>query len=387
MAILSIMTSNFIIVDIVNLLHILEQVIHSLKKALQPSANNVTVTFDLPSNYEVKVVPDKIPSIYNGDKTVIYGLLMTKSDQTEDRVKCNAILTGDIVGNEFKFVIPFELPARQVEEDVTVIHQLAAKKMIQEWQDDGEPYENKHKQEIIALSCDASVVSKYTAYVAVDEIQNKPVSGSMQAYELTADRYQPVMMLQARTLRARKSQALYLLDNPLGDLQSSIRDLQSSTKSVTLPASPPTNQASACCGGTSSPQPLQHSNSSHSSRGVPPSIKPSAPAVVPPMQSDSSFIVSLQQSNGSWVLNDQLAGAMSKSVEKLMKCCPVSCDVTTVANIWATLVVIEFLKKKYSSMMEELELVIIEAEQWLGKQVLPPDVNLVVLKDSASKVV
>ena len=33
--------------------------------------------------------------------------------------------------------------------------------------------------------CDASVVSRYTAYVAVDEAQNKPVSGSMQAYEFT----------------------------------------------------------------------------------------------------------------------------------------------------------------------------------------------------------
>ena len=81
------------------------------------------------------MVPDKIPSIYNGDKTVIYGLLMEKSDQTEDKVKCKATLAGDIVGKEFKFDIPFELPTRQAEEDVAVIHQLAAKKMIQEWQD------------------------------------------------------------------------------------------------------------------------------------------------------------------------------------------------------------------------------------------------------------
>jgi len=52
------------------------------------------------------------------------------------------------------------------------------------------------------------------------------------------------------------------------------------------------------------------------------------------------------------------------------------------------MVAIESLKKKYPSvMMEKLELVIIKAEQWLGKQVLPIDINLVVLKDSASKVV
>ena len=87
------------------------------------------------------MVPNKIPSIYNGEKTVIYGLLMLK----EKKVKCKATLTGDIVGNKFKFDIPFELPVRQAAGDVAVIHQLAAKQMIQEWQDDGEPYENKHK--------------------------------------------------------------------------------------------------------------------------------------------------------------------------------------------------------------------------------------------------
>ena len=164
------------------------KVIRSLKKAIQPSANNVTVTFDLPGSYEVNVVPDKIPSIYNGEKTVIYGLLMNRPDGKErDGLMGKAILSGDILGKEFKFEIPFELSGRQgVEEDVSIIHQLAAKVMIQEWQDDGEPYEERHKKEIIELSCDASVVSKYTAYIAVDEAQNKPVSGSMQSYELTA---------------------------------------------------------------------------------------------------------------------------------------------------------------------------------------------------------
>ena len=61
--------------------------------------------------------------------------------------------------------------------------------------------------------------------------------------------------------------------------------------------------------------------------------------------------------------------SVSTSVKAFKKCCPNF--LTTVTNIWATLIVIEFLKK-YSSMMEELELVIIKAEQWLGKQVLPP---------------
>lgn len=128
-----------------------------------------------------------IPSIYNGEKTVIYGLLMEKSEQKGKSMKCKATLTGDIIGKKFKFDIPFELTNGSSDEDVSVIHQLAVKKMIQEWQDDEEPFEQRHKKEIIELSTDASVVSRYTAYIAVDVAQNKPVSGSMQSYELFAE--------------------------------------------------------------------------------------------------------------------------------------------------------------------------------------------------------
>ena len=42
------------------------------------------------------MVPDEIPSIYNGEKTVIYGLLMDKSnDKGRDELMCKAILSGD----------------------------------------------------------------------------------------------------------------------------------------------------------------------------------------------------------------------------------------------------------------------------------------------------
>ena len=55
------------------------------------------------------MVPEKIPSIYNGKKTVIYGLLLEKSGQKGKGVKCQATLTGDIIEKKFKFDIPFEL--------------------------------------------------------------------------------------------------------------------------------------------------------------------------------------------------------------------------------------------------------------------------------------
>ena len=120
--------------------------------------------------------------------------------------------------------------------------------------------------------------------------------------------------------------------------------------------------------------------------GPPRSLLSPMSAPPPPKQTGASFIVSLQQASGSWLLNDQLAGVVSKSVEELKSCCPVSCDDAMMANIWATLVVIELLKKKYSSMLDELELVIMKAEQWLSKQVLPSGVNLTTMRESALKI-
>ena len=47
---------------------------------------------------------------------------------------------------------------------------------------------------------------------------------------------------------------------------------------------------------------------------------------------------------------------------------------------------IELLKKKYPLMLDELELVIMKAEQWLSKQVLPSGINLTTMKESAIKI-
>jgi len=322
----------------------------------------VTVTFDLPRSYEVKVIPDKIPSIYNGEKTVIFGLLMDKSDDKgRDGLMCKAILSGDILGKKFQFEIPFKLPDLQAGEGVSVIHQLAAKVMIQEWQDDGEPYEQRYKKEIIELSCDASVASRYTAYIAVDEAQNKPVSGSMQSYELTTRMTSSFGGGGRGGMRRMKKGGACSAPKPKMAAPKKkakdykVEDEYSYDEGAFLPRPPSRSTAS------------------------------SAPPL--PKQFDPSFVVSLQQFDGSWLLNDKLAGVVSKSVEELKSCCPVSCDAAMMANVWATLVVIELLKKKYPSMLEELELIIMKAQQWVGKQVLPSGVDLTVLKDASKKIV
>ena len=314
-----------------------------------------------------------IPGIYNGEKTVIYGLMMEKSEQKGKSMKCKATLTGDIIGKKLKFDVPFELTNGSSEEDVSIIHQLAVKKMIQEWQDDEEPFEKRHKKEIIELSTDASVVSRYTAYIAVDVAQNKPVLGSMQSYELFAEEIM---------VRSRGRQAVHAGFGARSQMKM---------RAAPMMMLPPTSMSLAVSLPTAPGAPVMKCKRKSASLGkavfcIEDSVMQNATSSV--KQTGANFIVSLQQANGSWLLNDQLAGdVVSKSVEELKRCCPVSCDNTVMANIWATLVVIELLKKKYASMLEELELVIMKAEQWLSKQALSSGVNLAVLKEGAIKIV
>ena len=412
------------------------------------------------------MVPEEIPSIYNGEKTVIYGLLMEKSKQKGESMKCKATLTGDVIGKKFKFDIPFDLTEEGPgEADVSVIHQLAVKGIIQEWQDDEGPFEQKHKKEIIELSTDASVVSKYTAYIAVDVAQNKPVLGSMQSYELSAsDNFMFATNFNVPRLpfhlmshcggplphgvlhqhgHFRVSSAnsrlpslahsagpqplsrrgpppgysawqpqlpLVVTDgiqqpSPMGDENVKTEVLHPHCQ-VRAPPSLAHSSGPQPLSGRGPPLPAPYSIKKfgtksligegpspgysawqpRSTLGVRDGVQQPSPTGDKNVKTGTSLIVSLQQANGSWLLNDQLAGVVSKSVEELKSCCPVSCDDTMMANIWATLVVIELLKKKYPSILDELELVIMKAEQWLSKQVLPSGINLTMLKECADKI-
>ena len=250
-------------------------------------------------------------------------------------------------------------------------------------------------------------MSRYTAYIAVDVAQNKPVSGSMQGYELTAGDAEFGLESMLVTLPAKSTRGSTRSFNAFPPAyQASCAPPPPSGAPPwgfggAPPPPPPGAPMPSSFGlnfnslpplgatglyGAPLPQPL---GSMGGVGGIKASQRSPGPAMsVPPppaKQIEAGFIVSLQQANGSWLLNDQLAGVVSKSVEELKSCCPVSCDDTVMANIWATLVVIELLKKKYPSMLDELELVIMKAEQWLHKQVLPSGVSIATLKGNAIK--
>ena len=159
---------------------------------------DLEVSFDVTSGFDALEAPDKLPTIFNGDKTVIYGIFRSKaaSDQPlEAGVSGTATLKGKVLGVSLEHTIPFEIPARSDSPDsdsfpMPIVHHLAAKSLIRDWEHKegwaSTAPESECKKEIIRVSIESSVVSAHTAYIAVDEDQDKPIEGAIQTWDLSA---------------------------------------------------------------------------------------------------------------------------------------------------------------------------------------------------------
>ena len=88
--------------------------IKSLKKALQPSVTDLELEFDLLSGFEAFQAPRNIPTLFKGDKVVIYGILTTKAASDlpfHSGVRGKACLKGQISEKAIAHSISFDIPA------------------------------------------------------------------------------------------------------------------------------------------------------------------------------------------------------------------------------------------------------------------------------------
>ena len=90
-------------------------------------------------------------------------------------------------------------------------------------------------------------------------------------------------------------------------------------------------------------------------------------------------IITAQQADGSWKLNSTVTQLLAIPQNEVEKACPVKC----IASIWATVLILTLLKKKYSSQQDEWELIAMKAESWVKKQSLPSGLTIKELYSAA----
>ena len=382
------------------------QVIRSLKRALQPAITDVSVLFKVPKECEVLQSPHNLPPIFNGEKLVVYAIVKSKAKLK--KTECTAILKGNLLGKWEEHKVPFTLNSTAEVPSLPVIHHLAAKALISDWES-----EDKEKKSIVDLSIESSVISSHTAFIAVDEESSEPVSGAMKTYDIRAQELTGFLALRygaSQGLRLRSSGPKMKKSKVLGSVSP---PMPMPMMSMPMIGSSRSRRDGALLGrGGGGPPPAQLLSS-----GVPPPPPPGcgAPPTVElisraPPSPDlvlSSFslsghnslpsypiekpidnltnLIAAQQVNGSWVLNSSLAKIIGKSLTDLESGCPVERK-GIVGSMWATVLAVSVLRAQYSSQQDEWELIAMKAESWLKKQSLPSGCTLEQLFQAAAKI-
>ena len=411
--------------------------ISSLKRALQPSVTDLKAEFQLAAGgYEILQAPAKLPTIFNGDKAVVYGIVRSKGKKALDSaMEGSATLKGKILGQTIEYSIPFHIPQPVSEEEMgplamPTVHHLAAKSLLKDWEagEGVKQLKTPAKEAIIKLSIDSSVVSAHTAYVAVDEDQDKPIEGAIQTWDVTA------VMAQQEMGRGYRfgggggggggrggafgggGHMLHAFASNSAPKRKVKKAGKGSPRSMAFGGPPPPPPAAA-------PMPMMSYESASGYGGPPPPAAPMSmmsgfdsfggPPPPPPARlsarsrdiavdvqelghesrrkqdtkipSDKlSALISLQQAEGLWKLDATLAGVLSKSLPELEGACPVGCQ-GDVRQVWATVLALAYLEACLSGQREEWELVAMKAEFWLEGQSLPAGTTLQALREAAKK--
>ena len=183
--------------------------IHFLKHAMQPAVTDTRVTFDLPPGYCARVAPAVVPPIFIGERTIVYAFLESSNEAELGGVKATVTLQGHLLRKTVKHIL--EVKLQPLAESggfplsVPTIHHLTGKAFIRDLLLEEEPGEMAVKDEVVKLSCECGVISKHTAFIAIDEEQKEPVKGSLQTWDMVASRpaVEEVLFCQSMPMYAR----------------------------------------------------------------------------------------------------------------------------------------------------------------------------------------
>ena len=376
--------------------------IRSLKRALQPAVTDVVVKFKVPPEFEVLQSPQNIPPIFNGEKLVIYGIMRPKTILTF-YASGLATLKVSMLGASIEHTISFNIDSAPSE--FPTVHHLAGKALIKDWERG-----NRRMEDIVELSKEMGVVSSHTAYIAVDEGNKDPVRGPMKtrdvvvrnegsgggAHYMSPQVDDVIRLLRAHTrhilqsgetLEELSAQACALSQLALRFQSSAVRPKKSDdflfgSSNLSGHTSRSSSPPEAMCLPFETMATCRLSLPADSD--CPTSPLSPVSQCAPKPQTSLSALVTLQQANGSWCLDDSLAHQLGKRRSELEGPCPVKC-VGMMAAVWATVLALCVMQTRHQDKQEEWKLVVGKAEVWLKRQVLPSGLTMDQLHAAARK--
>ncbi|XP_073166215.1 von Willebrand factor A domain-containing protein 5A isoform X4 [Lepidochelys kempii] len=287
--------------------------LQSLKQALQPAVTRISLSWDLPPGMEAELLGRGPEVIFPGQRCLIYARLRGQP-QPPDTAVGGVTLQYHVQDQTYKEMLQF--PLQPQDGDRLPVHRLAAKWLLLELEGAMDTGSEGDQHRALATSLASGVICSLTAYVGVDTERGQPVQGPLVRRDIPLADFGAATPLQ---------KMCYSAPGPMAWAQG--------------PSDVSMDCAMVCDFEDSSDVPERA-----------------------PEESPLLRLVSLQNADGSWDLDPQLATALGVSETDARGRMP-SQDVPP--GVWATVLAVVWLHGRAAGQRDEWELLEAKAVGWV----------------------
>ncbi|XP_023265039.1 von Willebrand factor A domain-containing protein 5A-like, partial [Seriola lalandi dorsalis] len=148
----------------------------SLRFALQPAVVDITVTWDLPKGVSVTALSPPITAVFQGQRSLVYAQLTGKSSEAAQGC---VTVKYSLAGHPSENQLPFNL--KPAEDTGLTVHRLGARTLIRSLEMEEREHSGQQdggvKKKVVELSVQSGVSSPFTAFIAVNKSNGKPIQG------------------------------------------------------------------------------------------------------------------------------------------------------------------------------------------------------------------
>ncbi|XP_041850358.1 von Willebrand factor A domain-containing protein 5A-like isoform X4 [Melanotaenia boesemani] len=315
------------------------KVMQSLRFALQPAVEDISVTWDLPKGVSATVLSPPITAIFQGQRSLIYAQLTGQClEAAEGCVMVKYSLAGHPSQNQLHFHL------KPAEDTGLTIHRLAARTLIRslelEDRSDRGQQDEGVKKKVVELSVQSGVSSSFTAFIAVNKDSGESIQGPL------ARRNIPTPGFYGQTLGCSPRRRL---DHMMAC--AAVPPVFYDSADVVYES---TELLETCCHFADLTESYDD-------------VEDGAAVPQQPLRGPLLQLVSLQKASGYWMLDAALASALGKTSEEVEKSKPAPVN----KEVWATILALIWLHGFKMDVKEEWELLAMKAASWLRVQNAP----------------
>ncbi|KFO35988.1 von Willebrand factor A domain-containing protein 5A [Fukomys damarensis] len=294
------------------------KVLRTLKRSLQSVVEDVSLSWYLPPNLTANMLSPEQTVIFRGPRLIFYAQLTGVVPPEET--------TGE-VGLKYTF------QDKNIEQKVTfslqpkydsnlTIHRLAAKSLIQTKDMGFRETSARERKDVLNISMESGVMSSFTAFIAINKELNQPVQGPLVHREI------PRPILSALPTISFHSYQVVQQSSSNGQKIKCKRNLESIHPMKKTHSSTCENNLQSNCKGN-----------------------------------DIVQLIFLQNANGSWHLNEDLAQVLGMNLEDIKAAHPTKHVVDS--SVWATVLAVVWLHTNGMDRESEWDLLERKARAWI----------------------